>query len=355
MSYSRNYQAAIHYSGSVPYHYPASQSGGSVNVPYSGDVPVNVTINVDTAPFDGSVNRFKTSIDALGGSVAAMEAAQCIAIRKTAAEVSASLINGFFGAINTELTQQMQALDSAIKAGFALIFEQGKAVSARKDTMEGDYNRISSRYMKLFADLDEECHKRIFALDKQSFNLSEKVQNELINESSCNAAALNLLSIDEVSTSKTLVFISSLNRKALDVLRTMSDYITQESTIKKLIDSFLSNEHVDENTSLCVPVIWSESDFLEKQGAGNDCFIPDCIDQQGKQAIAEKINDICGDVSRTKWEATETSEKESINREFNLLAESHFAALGDETDQRVYKTMLSLWQNTEIFSIERSL
>jgi len=355
MSYSRNYQTSVQYSGSVSYSYGPSQNGGSGTAHYSGSIPIDVTINVDTEPFDGSVNRFKTSIDALGGSVAAMEAAQCLAIRKTAEEVSASLINGFFGAINTELTQQMQALDSAIKAGFALIFEQGKAVSGKKDTMDGDYNRISSRYIKLFADLDEECYKRIFALDKQSFNLSEKVQRELINESSCNAAALNLLSIDELSSSKTLVFISSLNRKALDVLKTMHDYITQEYAIKKLIDSFLSNEHIDENTSLCIPIIWSESDFLEKQGTGNDCFIPDYIDQQGKQAIAEKINVFCGDVSRTKWEAVETSEKESINREFNLLAESHFAALGEETDQRVYKTMLSLWQNAEIFSIERSL
>ena len=355
MSYSKNYQASVRYSGSVSYSYPASQNGGSGSIPYSGDVPVYITINVDTGPFDGSVNRFNTSIDTLGGSVAAMQAAQCAAIRKTAEEVSNALINGFFGTINSELTQQMQALNSAIKAGFALIFEQGKAVSERKDTMEGDYNNITSRYIKLFSNLDEECHKRIFALDKQSFNLSEKVQGKLICESSCNAAALNLLGIDEVSSSKTLVFISSLNRKALDVLKTLHDYITQESDIKSLIDSLLVNEQTDEKVSFFIPVIWSESDLQESQGTGNDCFIPDYIDQKGKQLITEKINAFCGDVSITKWEPVETSEKESINREFNLLAESHFSASDDETDQRVYRTMLSLWQNTEIFSIKRSL
>ena len=355
MSYSKSYHSSAHYSGSVSYSYPASQSGGSGSISYSGEVPIDVTINVDTEPFDGSVDRFKTSIDALGGSVAVMQAAQCAAIRKTAEEVSASIINGFFGTIKAELTQQIQALDSAVKAGFALINEQGKAVSKSKDIMESDYNRISSRYMKLFADLDEECYKRIFALDRQSFNLSQKVQNELISESSCNAAALNLLGIDEISSSKTLVFVSSLNRKALDVLKTMHDYITQESAIKSLIDSFLFNEQTDENVSLCIPVIWSESDLLESQGTGNDCFIPDYISQQGKQAVTKEINALCGDVSRTKWEAANTSEKESINREFSLLAESHFAASGEEADQRVYRTMLSLWQNAEIFSIERSL
>jgi len=351
MSYSKNYSTSVHYSGSVSYSYPSSQNGGSGTAHYSGDIPIDVTINVDTAPFDNSINRYNTSIVALGGSVAAMQAAQCMAIRKTAEEVSASIINGFFGTISTELTQQMLALDSAVKAGFALIHEQGKAVSERKDTMEGDYNRISSRYMKLFNDLDDECYKRIFALDKQSFNLSQKVQKDLISDSSCNAAALNLLSIDEVSSSKTLVFVSSLNRKALDVLKTMHEYITQEDAIKSLIDSFLFNDQINENVLLCIPVIWSESDLLENKGENHDCFIPDYIDQQGKQAITEKINTFCGDVSRAKWEAAETSEKKSINREFNLLAESHFAASGEETDQRVYKTMLSLWQNAEILSI----
>jgi len=355
MSYSKSYSASVHYSGSVSYSYPSSQNGGSGTAHYSGEVPVNVTINVDTAPFDGSVSRFNTSLNALGGSVAAMQAAQCLAIRKTAEEVSGSIINGFFGSIKSELSQQILALDSAVKAGFALIHEQGKAISEKKDTMENDYNRISSRYMNLFADLDEECYKRIFTLDKQSFNLSQKVQKELISESSCNAAALNLLGIDEVSSSKTLVFVSSLNRKALEVLKTMHDYITQELVIKSLIDSFFFNEKTEDNVPLLIPVVWSESDLLESNGAGSDCFVPEYIDQHGKQAITEEINAFCMDISRTKWKADEAAEKESINREFNLLAESHFAASGEENDQRIYKTMLSLWQNAEIFSIERSL
>jgi len=48
MSYSRSYSASIPFSGSVSYSYPKSDTGGSGTAHYSGSVPVNVTINVNT-------------------------------------------------------------------------------------------------------------------------------------------------------------------------------------------------------------------------------------------------------------------------------------------------------------------
>ena len=350
MSYSERYHANIPFSGSVPYSYPASEHGGTGVAHYSGAVPVNVTINVNTGPFDGSVKKFNNSVDVLSGSVVAMKAAQCAAIQKTAAEVSTSVINGFFGTIKTELSQQLQALDSAIKATLGLLMQQGRAVTEQKDAMEGDYNRVSSRYIRLFADLDNECHKRIYTLDKQSFTLSEKVQKELLSESSVNTAAMNLLGIEEVSSSKTLVFISSLNRKALDVLQTLHNYITQESKLNSLVNSLLSNEVTDGNIPFFVPVVWTESDKPEDGNVRHENFIPDCV-QQGKQAITEKTDSFCTGVSQSEWRAVEKSGREALNREFNALAESCFTDSDDETEQRIYKTMLSLWQNSNLLSL----
>jgi len=352
MSYSNSYNTSVSYSGSVSYSYPASQSGGSGTAHYSGSIPINVTIKVNTEPFDGSIDIFKTSINLLRDSVAAMHAAQCAAIQNTAKEVSTSLIDGFFGTINSELSQQLQSLDSAIKAGFGLIQQQGKAVTDKKDVMESDYNRISSRYINLFTDLDNECYKRIFTLDKQSFNLSEKVQKELLSESPCNVAAMNLLGIEEVSLSKMHIFISSLNRKSLDVIKTLYDYITQELKINLLINSFLLNEKTDEKISLCFPVVWTESDITDDQGYNHECFFTECIEQQGKQAIIEKVNKFCANDSDSRWIHIIESEKESLNREINILAESCFLNTDNETEQRIYKTMMSLWQNTELFILK---
>ena len=221
--------------------------------------------------------------------------------------------------------------------------------------MECDYNRISSRYVRIFADLDSECYKRIYALDKQSFTLSEKVQKQLLSEFSSNTAALNLLGIEEVSSSKTLMFVSSLNRRALEVLRTLHDYISQESRINSLVNSLLVNEEIVEKISLYIPVVWTESDTLEGNTVKHESCVTNYIDQQSERLIVEKAEAFCSGASLSAWSAFEEPEKEVLNKEFNALAESCFTDAQGETDQRVYKTMLSLWQNSELVSLKRSL
>jgi hypothetical protein len=354
MSYSKHYNASVSYSGSVSYSYPASQNGGTGSASYHGSVPVSITINVDTDPFDNSVNRFNGSVNVLAGSVAAMNAAQCAAIKQTATEVSAALISGFFNTVNTELTQQIQALGSAMQAGMGLLLEQGKAVSDKKNVMEGDYNRISSRYVRLFADLDNECYKRIYALDKQSFSLSEKVLKELLSESASDTAAMNLLGVEEAASSKNFVFVSSLNRKSLDVLRTLHDYITQESKINSLVNSFLFSEEIGEIVPLYIPVLWSESDQTDGNSINRECFIPEYVDPQCRQAMTEKVNAFCSGSSPSAWEDAEKTEKESVNKEFNILAEKQYANAEDDENRRIYKTLMSLWQNSQQLSLKRS-
>ncbi|MCL2878673.1 MAG: hypothetical protein FWF29_00375 [Treponema sp.] len=355
MSYSRNYHASVEYSGSVTLNYPASEHGGSVSGHYSGNVPVDVTINVNTQPFDGSVSHFNSSVDGLTGSVVAMHGAQCAAIQQTAKDVSASLLNGFFGAINSELTQQMNALNSAIKAAFGLIAEQGKAVTEKNTQMEGDYNRISSRYVRLFDDLDTECHKRINALDRPAFGLSENVQQKLLTETPQNMSALNLLGIEEVSSAKTMMLVSSINRRVLDVIKTLEDYVSQEETISTKVNSLLGDEKIDENIQLAVPVIWTENVMTETGADMHEIFIPGFIDEQRRQEITKRTENICANASAPAWIACEEQDKEALDRQFKALGETAFINSQDETEQRIYQTMLSLWQKSEMNVLKGSI
>ena len=354
MSYSKNYSATLPYSGSVSYSYPASQNGGSGSVHYSGSIPVNVTINVDTQPFDGSVNRFNSQIDLLTGSIVAMHAAQCAAIEQTSTEVSAALISGFYGTINTELSQQVQALDSEVKATQGLILEQDKAVTDKKRQMEADFNMIASRYIRLFADLDNECHRRIYALDKPSFNLSEKVQQQLLSENSRDTAASNLLGIDEESSVNSLVFVSSIYRRVLDVLKTLRDYINQESSISALVNSLLIDEKIDSNVPMSIPVVWIESDMLDDSSLAHESFFPRFLDQEKEKMIAEKTEAFCSGADQSAWAKGKELDRDMLDREFKTIAESNFAETSDESGQRVYKTMLSLWQNSSVVNLIRS-
>jgi hypothetical protein len=348
MSYRQNYRAAVPYHGSVNVSYPASQSGGSTTAHYSGEVPVNVDIIVNTEPFDGSVSHCGGSLDALTGSVAAMNAAQCAAIKETSTAVSRSLINGFYGAINTELSQQIQALDSAVKANFGLVEQQAKAITAQKSVMEADYNRISSHYTALFANLDDECHKRVYTLDKQSFLLSKKVREELLSEKTRDNTAFNLLEMAEEFSFRLLLAVSRINRKVREVLQTVQSYISQETTMAGLIDSFLAHETAGEPKIIYSPVIIAETVQLESAAPRHSVYMPGYMGENQKNEITQKIIAECFTFNNDSWTDVSADEREMLNREFAAVAEKHFEGNDGAFEKRVYNTMLSLRQNAGI-------
>jgi hypothetical protein len=335
-----------------------------MTIDYQQTEPVNVTINVRTESFDSSVSHCNTSIDVLTGAVVTMNAAQCAAIEQTGKEVSKHVIDGFFGTIRTELSQQIQALDSAIKAGFGLIFEQGKAVSAQKNVMETDFNRISSRYATLFQDLDDECRKRVYALDKQSFTLSEKVQKQLVSEATSNAAATNLMAMQEGPASRAMLLVSGLNRKCCEILKTLAAYITQETRLTSLINSFMEDEEAEDKQDLFVPVIFAESGAIggdavrgnarqtdTRRSSTVESFVPGFINATEKNAIAEAVNNF--GTTTTAWSEMPEKEKNLLNKEFNAICESYFSNNTGENGNRVYETLMGLWRKSNVSSLKR--
>jgi hypothetical protein len=347
MSYTQRYHDSITVSGSKTVSYPKSESGGTQTVHYSETVPLDITINVLTQPFDDSVSNTNRSIDMLTGAVVAMNAAQCAAITQSSKEVSTHIIDGFFGTIKSELSQQIQALDSAIKAGFGLIAEQGKAISAQKETVEADYYRISSRYTTLFQDIDDECYKRIYALDKQSFKLCENSGEKLLCETTSNAAAKSLLEIEEESASKNMLAVSGMTRKTRDVLKTLHDYITQETQISTLINSFLYEETVENNSDLFIPVIFFESSNTAAKSNVQDCALQNFISDADKKIISKKLIDFAVKTPNNRWVKMQDEEKTALDKELNSLCEAQFSG-SDEIQNRVYKTMINLWQNSDL-------
>jgi hypothetical protein len=287
MSYTQRYTKTIRVEGTHTFSYPKSESGGTRTERVVLQEPITITVNVVTDPFDQSVSGANHSIDALTGSVVAMNAAQCASIKQTSKEVSQHIINGFFTAINSELSQQIQVADSEIKSRFSLIFEQGKQVDSKKIQMETDYNRISSRYVGIFKDLDEECRKRIYALDKQSFEMSEKVLEKLITDTVNNDAAKNLLGIQEESSSKTMILVSGLNRKSQEILHTLFAYITQEMHLTSLVGSFMSDEKIADKKDALIPVVYTERSAIMENKTVHVNTMPAFINDANKAEIDE--------------------------------------------------------------------
>ena len=237
MSYTRTYSGSVDYSGSVSF--PASERGGSV--PYYGSVPVTVNIYVDTNPFDSSVNNCENYVTALTGSVVATKTAQIMEINKSAAQISKTVVNGFFKTVNSEISQQITALEN--EANSTLLHLQGtiKKVFALKEQMQKDYNRITERYVSTFEELNAELINRIWQIDSKIFEF-EKIAGKSTKRLCSDLSTTVSVFGKENASLSAKISASSAKDKALTAInrardflfaRKRMDYVIQEATINE--------------------------------------------------------------------------------------------------------------------------
>jgi len=194
MSYTRSFTRSISvpYSGTMTVSFPASQTGGSRTVSYSGYAQdtVQVDVHVDTNPFDASVDHCSNNVDGLTASVVATEAAEVASIRKRAEQVGNTVVEGFFSTVKFEISTQIVELTKRVEALLLDINEKQKRLLALQNQMNVDYQRTKSRYAGIFTELDKELSNRVHAIDQPVFEVagliseteSRFMDGELIND-----------------------------------------------------------------------------------------------------------------------------------------------------------------------------
>ena len=347
MGYELRYSGRIVVSGSRSGSYPASQTGGSVTVHYSEVVPINTIIHVDSDIFEESVDDCNGTINALSGTVMAMNAAQCEAITQSTENISKSLINGFYSIINSELSSKIATLDSDFKVRIMLLMEQSKEVTNRKHVMDSDYARIASRYHAVFSELDKETNKRIAMLDSKVFSLSENVQKKILSIASDNSAK-HYVFAQEGGGYCINMLISGLLRKVRSVLTSMHEYIAQEEVFSATTAHSLNQGAIADRIEVCIPVVFTACDLLEDEGKLISCYSSDYCSGVDKEQINHKVSAYCKEDGPAVWGGITDYDKKKLDKEFNIIAENYFST---ETDSRLYQTILQLWNNADLATL----
>lgn len=355
MSYSRTMTGSVYWHTSGSVHYPASESGGSVGYSDSGTVPVTITVHVDTAPFDASVAGCNAEVIALGGAVAAMDAAQCEAIKNTSSTVSAHITGGFFSLIKSELSQNMAALFAKLNSGVMLIMEKTKLVTKQRDVMQGDYARASARYTKVFSDIDEECRRRVEELDKTAMRLSRDVLKKQISDKWMCSAASTVTYTNDGEAIDAKLFTAYIKSKVDIINQRISQHITQQSIYAKLMASLLRQDRAEAGDEVFIPMLYAKSlNMDDKKRQDENCYLcqTSLIDEKMLAMITDKVKEqmssgaIRTDALMQSTDATQAdgTVSGSVMKAFNALAEKYLSTDdGDSTKKRrVYETMKML-------------
>lgn len=241
MGYRRSFTETIsvHYSGSVSY--PASESGGSVS--YSGTTyeTVHVNIYVDSDPFDSSVDNCNSKIAGLSGSVAAMSAAQVAAIHKNAKQIGSTIVKGFFSTVSSEISQQIAELRSSVDATLLRLNELSKQCADKQRQMQSDYTRLTTRYMKIFSELDTECKNRIFELDRPTFIFKQTTDSSAERATGNDLVSTAAVSGGENSALEARIVASKAKRSAMEALGRANNFLAlQRKTEAVIADSAIA-------------------------------------------------------------------------------------------------------------------
>jgi len=341
MSYRRSYseRIAVHYSGNVSY--PASQNGGSVS--YSGTAyeDVNVNIDVDTAPFDRSVQNCNSKVNTLTGAVVATEAAQIASKAANSHKVAETIVHGFFSYIRSELSQQISELKQRADALYIDLLKKAESCKAIQGQMEGDYNDTSSRYMKTFKTLNNELENRIFELDKPAFEFKRNIDRHASRTSDNDMVNTVTVFGLEGGTLQAQISVSIAKKRALDAIHQARVFLWKQ----KKLDATIKECMLNDNTSgdKYSPVCFIETNNEQNQIRKN-IYQSDLLPKTNPNIIVEKFNS-------QRWTDTSRENRESIARYFGSeLSKAYFS--DNPHNNRVKETILKFFDHHSIKSIQ---
>jgi len=340
MSYSRHYREVVSttVSKTVSISYPASQSGGTVSrtVSMVAEIPVDVNINVDTMVFDRSVQFCGNNVDLLTEAVIATESATILSKERNSKKVADTIIGGFFSYVKSEISQQISELTQNLDAQLMHIRELSNACHSKKKQMEGDYNRITGRYIKIFADLNNELGNRIYQLDKPVFNFRKDGDGQGERAFSNDLTTTVPIFGKESGSLQTRVCISIAKKRALDTLNKTKIFLWQQKKLGATIQHCMLNENTANN--IFAPVCFVE--FNNDKQVDRSVYCPDYLPAFSEKTYNNKLKDNFS-ADKLKWVKISQTDEKSLWFYFNQEVNARMPA-NDVHSARVREMTLSI-------------
>ena len=268
---------------------------------------VNINIEVDTLVFDHSVYDCNTSVNLLTGAVVASETAQISSIDTNSKKLAETIVVGFFSYIRSEISQKIMELTQKIDSHLLHLRELTKTCIGKQKQMEGDYNRISSRYYKIFTDLNKELENRIFELDKPSFLFKKGIDSHIGRTTENDL--VNTVTIFGKENSELHVKISSsiAKKSALNAINRANVFLIKQKILQNTINK---NMHKEKRAlTFFIPVCFIET--IDKMNQLNNLvYQVDFLPKNHQNMLVENF-------IKLPWVNSIKKQQEKVNDYFN--------------------------------------
>ncbi len=300
----------------------------------------NFNFTVDTNPMADEIHGVSKHVDAVSGSVVAMQTAVVLAEKKGADHVCDNLNKGFYSLIQSQISQKIAALTSQIEAKLMDMGQQAIALRAIQSRMQKDYNMISNRYGKLFNSLNNALYSRIKDLDKAAVLLVHRDQS--ISDSRMKSLVANVsVNQNESIASAQLILTSKTKSDGVNTINAIHQYIRDVNIQAQQSEDVITDVTVDDACKIYLPVFITEiSNELGTQSTKyytpkSDIGNVDSVISQGVQSAA--INA----VKNGTWQPIHEDDKHALDSEFSTIV------VDSNINDRVKKEITKMYNNVE--------
>jgi hypothetical protein len=337
-----DYELVINDAGTAENVRVSKGKGQAYRVDYNGTAYEDIETNilVDTIPFDNSVKGCNTSVNALTGAVVATEAAQIASIDANAKKVGSTIVEGFFKTIRSEISQQIAELSSRLDSHLAHLYAMAKRCVEKQTQMQDDYQRIASRYLKIFEDLDNELSNRIHELDKPAFVFKSQSDSHAGRTLTGDLASTVAVFGAEGGDLQAKITASVTKKRALDTIGKANTFLVKQKRLKDTINQTVLNESVQ--AVQYSPVCYIETQN-EKSQIGKKLYQADFLPKM-------QANETISDFQALTWSAVSKDNAEKIGRYFNAEVSSHYSESDTHTN-RVRENIIKMLNISSIKSV----
>lgn len=205
----------------------------AVAVPVKRTKEIDINVDVDTTPFDFSVDVSAENISKLTGAIVGFKAAN-VAVKKANEEVIVGHVtSGFLNMIEQNINLQNVELEADANALAGELKQQCDELVRKHDVMNKDFNRIKSRYTDLFDNIDKEFRNRIHALLKPCFDFVSQVKNEQNRRTASSLLSMATTGGRESDEARIAIQASRMKENATTLIQASKNFITANGSLNR--------------------------------------------------------------------------------------------------------------------------
>ncbi len=290
------------------------------------------------------VEGTKQAVGETQGAVNKMMASVVAAETEAAHRVSKNVSTGFLGLISAQLMQKKIQAQTVMQAKCQVLGHLKYQLGRLKAQLENDFQRITARYAKIIAQLNENLRSRIYQLDAPAAEVSDEGYRALDKRVLVSGAPIPLFEQDVLSLSNQ-VSVTRCKDSCSKALPEVKNFVVQLKKLKKVMDSSVRPVKRDATGRISMPVVVMESEDPNVLGTKKIDVVFGDRDEQKSQSgrIRASFDESKGSL---KWR-TSGSSRDVVVKKIGDLAERQGVP---ERTRKVLQKLVdsSFWQEMEV-------